>query len=98
MKVGVIGAGYWGKKHVDEYSALGHEIFVSDLSDHSLEFCELNYGAQTTNDYHDVLNDDEIKSPKFILLKTKNTITTIAILSKYFFNLLEFFGVSLICS
>lgn len=62
MKVGVIGAGYWGKKHVDEYSALGHEIFVSDLSDHSLEFCELNYGAQTTNDYHDVLNDDEIKT------------------------------------
>ena len=62
MKVGVIGAGYWGKKHVDEYSALGHEIFVSDLSEENLEFCRLNYNAKTTNDYHDILNDDEIKT------------------------------------
>jgi predicted dehydrogenase len=62
LKVGVIGAGYWGKKHVDEYSALGHEIFVSDLSDDSLEFCRLNYDTQTTNDYHDILNDNEIKT------------------------------------
>ena len=61
MKVGVIGAGYWGKKHVDEYSALGHEIFVSDLSDDSLEFCRLNYDTQTTNDYHDILNDNGYK-------------------------------------
>lgn len=62
MKVGVIGAGYWGKKHVDEYSALGHEIFVSDLSDDSLEFCRLNYDTKTTKNYRDILNDDEIKT------------------------------------
>lgn len=30
MKVAVIGAGYWGKKHIEEYQALGHEISVYD--------------------------------------------------------------------
>ena len=62
MKVGVIGVGYWGKKHVDEYSALGHEVFVSDLSENNLEFCRLNYKTQTTNNYQDILNDDKIKT------------------------------------
>ena len=40
----------------------------------------------------DLLNDDEIKSPKFMFFNTKNTTKTIVILSKYFFNLLELFG------
>jgi len=60
MKVGVIGAGYWGKKHVDEYSKLGHEVIVSDLSEQSLEFCKLNYNSQGTINYNDILNDQEI--------------------------------------
>lgn len=30
MKVAVIGAGYWGKKHIEEYVALGHEVTVYD--------------------------------------------------------------------
>ena len=62
MKVGIIGVGYWGKKHVEEYSALGHEVFVSDLSENNLEFCRLNYKTQTTNDYRDILNDNKIKT------------------------------------
>jgi len=33
LKVGIIGVGYWGKKHADEYSKLGHEVIVSDLSE-----------------------------------------------------------------
>jgi len=61
MKVGVIGVGYWGKKHVDEYSKLGHEVIVSDLSEQSLEFCKLNYNAKGTTNYNDILNDQEIK-------------------------------------
>ncbi|MGI0009988.1 MAG: Gfo/Idh/MocA family protein [Nitrosopumilaceae archaeon] len=60
--MGVIGAGYWGKKHVDEYSHLGHEIIVSDLSRENLEFCKLNYGTQTVSDYHEILDNDEIKT------------------------------------
>jgi len=43
MKIGVIGVGYWGKKHVDEYNQLGHEVIVSDLSKENLDFCKLNF-------------------------------------------------------
>jgi len=60
MKIGVIGAGYWGKKHVDEYSKLGYEVIVSDLSEQSLEFCKLNYNSKGTTNYNDILNDPEI--------------------------------------
>jgi len=60
MKVGVIGAGYWGKKHVDEYSQLGHEVVVSDLSAENLEFCKLNYNAKIVQDYHEILDDGDI--------------------------------------
>ena len=60
MKVGVIGAGYWGKKHVDEYTQLGHKVVVSDLRNENLEFCKLNFGAEIVSDYNDILNDDEI--------------------------------------
>ena len=62
MKVGVIGAGYWGKKHVNEYSQLGHEVIVSDLLQENLDFCRLNYSANPVKDYHDMLNNDEIKA------------------------------------
>ncbi|SRR5579885_143790 len=62
MKVGVIGVGYWGKKHVDEYFQLGHDVAVSDLSDENLQFCKLNYNAKPVKDYHDILNDNEIKT------------------------------------
>ena len=37
MKVGVIGAGYWGKKHVDEYTQIGADVVVSDLIDENLK-------------------------------------------------------------
>lgn len=62
MKVGVIGAGYWGKKHVDEYSQLGYEVVVSDLSNVNLEFCKLNYNAKLVNDYHEILDNGDIQS------------------------------------
>lgn len=62
MKVGVIGTGYWGKKHVDEYSNLGHEVLVSDLSSENLEFCKLNYGTTSTKNYQEILDNKEIKA------------------------------------
>ncbi len=62
MKVGVIGTGYWGKKHVDEYSKLGHEVIISDLSYENLKFCQISYGAKPVKNYQDILNDPEIKA------------------------------------
>ena len=60
MKVGVIGAGYWGKKHVEEYRALGHEVHVSDLLEQNLQACQQRYGAVCHADYKQLLADPDI--------------------------------------
>jgi len=61
-KVAVIGGGYWGKKHVEEYSALDVDIIVADLIDENLKHCAEKYGAKVTKDYKDILSDDKIKA------------------------------------
>lgn len=61
MKIGVIGTGYWGRKHVDEYSKLGFKTAVSDLSKSNLQFCMMNYESVTSQNYKDILNDKEIQ-------------------------------------
>ena len=61
MKIGIIGAGYWGKKHIDEYVKLGHEVHVADLSKENRSFCRLNFDAFTYDDYNEILNNSEIK-------------------------------------
>lgn len=62
MKVGVIGAGYWGKKHVDEYTQMGSEVVVSDLVEGNLKACAEKFGAQTTKNHMDILNDKTIEA------------------------------------
>ncbi len=62
IKTGIIGAGYWGKKHVEEYNALGLETFVSDLSAENLKFCSDKYGSTTYSDYRKILGDPSIKT------------------------------------
>jgi predicted dehydrogenase len=61
-KVGVIGVGYWGKKHVEEYTALGTDVTAVDLNEDNLKFCDEKYGVRTTKDYSDVLSDDKIEA------------------------------------
>lgn len=53
MKVAVIGAGYWGQKHIEEYMALGHEVTVYD-SDPELR---KKYNSFT---YEEILDNPEI--------------------------------------
>jgi len=60
MKVGVIGAGYWGKKHVEEFFNLGADIIVSDMIEDNLKQCKEKYNAVTTADYWDILNDADV--------------------------------------
>jgi predicted dehydrogenase len=60
-KIGVIGAGRWGKKHVDEYSKIENVDlqWVSDLKKENLEFCQKNYNVpNVSQDYNDVLSSD----------------------------------------
>ncbi|MEM5855233.1 MAG: Gfo/Idh/MocA family oxidoreductase [Candidatus Aenigmatarchaeota archaeon] len=61
MKIGVIGVGYWGKKHVEEYKALGiNDLIVADLKEENLLFCEEKYKTQVTKDYRKILKDPEV--------------------------------------
>lgn len=59
-KVAVIGVGYWGRKHVEEYKALGADVTAVDLSDENLKFCAKSYGVKTAKDYRSVLSDPDI--------------------------------------
>ena len=61
LKIGVIGAGRWGKKHIDEYSKMKDVelLWASDLSQNNLNFCKSNYKIENfTTDYYDVLSSD----------------------------------------
>jgi predicted dehydrogenase len=60
IKVGVIGAGRWGKKHVDEYSQMKDvELWVSDILEENLKVCQEKYNVKNvTTDYNDVLSSD----------------------------------------
>ena len=61
IKVGVIGAGRWGQKHIDEYSKMKDVdlAWVSDLSEDSLKICKDQYNVKNvSNDYNDVLSSD----------------------------------------
>ena len=58
LKIGVIGAGRWGKKHIDEYSKIKNvELsWISDINEESLMSLKGQYKVST--DYNDVLNSD----------------------------------------
>jgi UDP-N-acetylglucosamine 3-dehydrogenase len=61
LKIGIIGVGRWGKKHIDEYSKIKDvELsWVSDLSAEKLEFCKKNFKIKNvSDDYNDVLSSD----------------------------------------
>jgi len=61
LKVGVIGAGRWGKKHIDEYSQMkdAELLWVSDLVEDNLKECQEQFNIKNiTNDYNNVLSSD----------------------------------------
>ncbi len=63
IEVGVLGVGYWGRKIVEELTAIQNVKVraVSDLSDKNLDYAKDRYGVETlVHDYHDVLNIKEI--------------------------------------
>jgi UDP-N-acetylglucosamine 3-dehydrogenase len=61
FSVGVIGAGYWGKKIVDEYSKMDNVrlVGVSDLDQKNLDFCAERFGVK--NGFRDA---DQLLSQK----------------------------------
>lgn len=58
----VIGAGYWGRKHVEEYSKLGLDVYAVDLLEKNLEFCrEKGWVKGTYSDVDEICNNDNVK-------------------------------------
>lgn len=63
LKVAVIGAGYWGKKHVDEFSRLKSAklVAVADVVQKNLDYCREKYGiTDTSTDYRQILANPEV--------------------------------------
>ena len=61
IKVGVIGAGRWGKKHIEEYLKMKDVdlLWVSDLSEENLKLCQKRYNIRNvSNNYRDALSSD----------------------------------------
>lgn len=61
----MIGAGYWGKKIIDEFSNIPNVSIeaIADLSDDNLKFCVDRFGIRKTlKDYRDLLAIPEIKA------------------------------------
>jgi len=60
MKVGVIGVGYWGKKHVDEYIQLGLDVIICDNSQESIKNCKDRFDTVEVKNLETILNDKEV--------------------------------------
>ena len=61
LKVGVIGAGRWGKKHIEEYSKMKDiELsWISDISNDTINECKEKFNVKNiSNDYNDILSSD----------------------------------------
>ena len=60
MKVAVIGVGYWGIKHVDEYIQLGHNVIICDKSKENIDNCKDKFDTIEAKNLETILNDKEI--------------------------------------
>ena len=62
MKVGVIGIGYWGEKHVEEYNQLGHNVTICDNDEKNISTCKEKFPFVNIKSLDELLTDDEIKA------------------------------------
>jgi len=75
MKVGVIGTGYWGRKHVVEFKDLGMEVVAADLDQKKLDEFKDEKLVKTTTNYKELLEDPNVE------------VITICAPNKYHFSL-----------
>lgn len=60
FKIAVIGTGYWGSKHVDEYTRLGRKVVAVDLIEQNLEKMQEKYGCEISSNLDNVLADQSV--------------------------------------
>jgi len=61
MIIGVIGVGYWGIKHVEEYIKLGHNVIVFDPLKKNLDICRKKFKVKIAHGYDEILENADIK-------------------------------------
>jgi UDP-2-acetamido-3-amino-2,3-dideoxy-glucuronate N-acetyltransferase len=61
-RVGVLGAGYWGKNLVRNFHALGALNIVCDIDGEVRERIRRDYGVATTADYEAILDDESVSA------------------------------------
>lgn len=66
----VIGAGYWGRKHVEEYNKLGIDVYAVDLLEDNLKFCQDKGWVKGT--YKDVSQVCENPDIRYVSVCTPN--------------------------
>lgn len=67
-KVGVLGAGYWGKNHIRDYIEMGKKVKLCDTDPKKLkELKERHPEIEITEDYREILNDPEISAVSIVL-------------------------------
>ena len=62
MKVAVIGIGYWGKKHVEEYDQLGHDVVICDNDEKNISECKEKFPFAIVKTFEQLLGDTEIEA------------------------------------
>jgi predicted dehydrogenase len=60
QKFAVIGVGYWGRKHVDEYTLHGEKVIAVDPVEANRIFCAEKFKCETSGDYRKVLSDPSV--------------------------------------
>ena len=60
MKVGVIGVGYWGIKHVEEYLSLSCDVVICDESESNISICKNKFPTVEVKSLESILNDKQI--------------------------------------
>ena len=60
MRVAIIGIGYWGIKHVEEYIDLGHDVIICDPDEKNISICKKKFKSITIQSLESILSDKNI--------------------------------------
>jgi predicted dehydrogenase len=60
LEVAVIGAGYWGRKHIEEYLAIGMSVTAADVNSDTLDRCKKIYKLRVEPSYKKIIENKDI--------------------------------------
>lgn len=70
MRIAVVGAGYWGQKHIQEYDDMGFDVSVVDTDPERRKYCKRKFDTRTQS-FAEMLSDPAIK---YVSMCTPNTL------------------------